>query len=122
MNRGEFRRLQKAHKKSYDTGNKEYLFEWASNLEKNITEELRKEYEKNFIDELENAIDSFIISLMYVLHFSEKTKFGPKRLQEIMNDINATVDMFNTGEYSPNEYKEILEKDGIFLKSKGKKK
>lgn len=121
MNKEEFKRLERADTKARKKGNKQALYDWGMQLERQLMDNLTKQYEERFREELLQAIDCFLISLMYTLHFSEKTKFGPKRLNEVMKDINATVDMFKTGEYSPEEYREILAKDGIFLNKEGKK-
>ena len=121
MNKEEFKRLERADTKARKRGNKQALYDWGMQLENQLMDNLTKQYEERFKKELLEAIDSFLISLMYVLHFSEKTKFGPKRLNEVMKDVTATVDMFKTGQYTPDEYREILAKDGIYLNKEGEK-
>ena len=118
MDKNEFRRLELAARKADKKGNKQALYDWGIQLEQQLEEKLRTEYEKMFEQDLESSIDCFIIAIMYTLHFSEITKLGPKRLKAIMEDITATVDMFNTGEYSPEEYKKILEKEKIYFNIK----
>ena len=118
MDKNELNRLERAVDKANKKKNKQALYEWAFQLEQQLEEKLRVEYEEMFKQDLENCIDCFIIAIMYTLHFSEVTKLGPKRIKEVMEDITSTVDMFNSGEYSPEEYKKILEKDKIFYNIK----
>ena len=39
-----------------------------------------------------------------------------------MDDLIATVDMFNRGEYSPDDYVQQLKEDGIILNNREEKK
>lgn len=82
-----------------------------------LSVELRKEYEKaydkRFEKEMNDSIENFITAIMYTLHFSEITNLGKEKILEFMDDLLSTVDMFKTGEYSPEEYRSILEKEGI---------
>ena len=59
---------------------------------------------------MEIAVDRFIVAIAYTAHFSEVAKMGRKRLPEFMEDLFVTVEMFRTGEYTPEDYKEELEK------------
>ena len=115
MDRNEFRRLERAAEKANKNKNKQALYDWGLQLEQQIRNELEQAYEIKFKQDLEASIDTFLLAIMYVLHFSETTKFGNKRLNDIMEDITATVNMFYTGEYSPEDYKKQLEEDGIKL-------
>lgn len=105
INRDEVRRLEKAAKEK----NKIKLVEWASQFEAQI----KSLYEKDYKENLAEAIDNFILAIVFTLHFNEKTKFGGKRLDDFMEDLLATVDNFKDGSYSPEEYREMLLKDGI---------
>ena len=116
MDKEEFKRLQRAENKAFKRKSKQALYDWGIQFEEQINKKINEAYEKKFKEELGYSIDCFTIALMFTLHFGETTKFGSKRLNKIMQDINATVDMFRTGEYSPDEYKEMLKKDGIILK------
>ena len=117
MDKEEFKRLQRAEEKSFKRKSKQALYDWGIQFEEYINDKLNKMYEKKFKEELAYSIDCFVIAIMFTLHFGETTKFGPKRLNKIMEDINATVDMFRTGEYSPDEYKKMLKNDGIIIKT-----
>src|SRR5699024_7699815 len=90
---------------------KKHLLEWAEQFENQI----RQEYENAFQKELGDAIDNFCIAIAYALRFSEKTKFGNKRIKEFMDDVFVTVDMFTKGEYSPVDYRQELIKSGITI-------
>ncbi len=114
MNRDELRRLEKAAREK----DKKHLIEWAVQFE----DQIRREYERNFEEELNDSIENFLVAIVYSLHFSETTKFGKKKINNFCNDMMATIDMFTNKEYTPDEYKEILEKEGIdmFSKKEGK--
>lgn len=122
----EIRRLQKAAR----DGNKQKLIDWflqfdeqvrneyqknAEEVIENVSNQLRKHYKEIFRKELADSIDNYIIAITYTLKFSELTKFGAKRIKEFMEDMASTINMFSTGEYTPDEYKKILKDNGIEL-------
>lgn len=107
LDRNELRRLEKAAREK----DKKHLMEWAVAYE----DMLRREYEKAYEDEIQNAIDNFLVAIVYTLHFNEKTKFGPKKLADFMEDLMVTVDMYRMGEYKPDEYLEELKKCGVYF-------
>lgn len=107
VNRNELRRLERAAREK----DKKHLLEWAKQFE----DQIRQEYENAFQKELGDAIDNFCIAIAYALRFSEKTKFGNKRIKEFMDDVFVTVDMFTKGEYSPEDYRQELIKSGITI-------
>lgn len=107
VDRNELRRLERAAREK----DKKHLLEWAEQFENQI----RQEYENAFQKELGDAIDNFCIAIAYALRFSEKTKFGNKRIKEFMDDVFVTVDMFTKGEYSPEDYRQELIKSGITI-------
>lgn len=109
VDRNEVRRLQKAAKDS----NKLALGEWARQFEAQVRQELEKQYEEFYKQQLAESIDTFCIAIAYTAHFSEAFKLGKKRLPEFMEDLFVTVDMFSRGEYNPDDYREELEKCGI---------
>lgn len=110
INRDELRRLEKAAREK----DKKHLVAWAEQFE----DQIRREYEKSFEDELDNSVENFLVAIVYTLHFSELTQFGKKRINEFCRDMMSTVDMFTSKEYTPAEYKEILEKEGIDMFSR----
>lgn len=82
-------------------------------VEKYLRREYEDKYKKSYEEQLENAIDIFMMTIVYTLHFNESTKFGNKRIQDFMDDLIETVDMFRRGEAKPEDYEEQLKKEGI---------
>ena len=107
--RDEIRRLEKAARNK----DKRKLWEWAIQFENQI----KQEYEKNYEEDLGNSIDIMCLALAYTLSFNEKTKFGVDRLTDFLDDFFVTVDMFSSGEYSPEDYAKQLEKKGIYFEN-----
>lgn len=106
LNRNELRRLEKAAREK----DKRHLADWA----KQYDNQIRLEYEKAYHEEIDHSINVFLTAVAYTAHFSEETKLGKKKLPEFMEDLFISIDMFRTGEYKPEEYKEELEKNGIY--------
>ena len=112
FDKNELRRLEKASKEK----DKRKLIEWGLQFEDTIRQEYEKDFEETVQKELLLSIDNFITAIIYTLHFNEKCKFGGKRIDDFMEDLIATVDNFSNGSYNPEEYKQILKKDGIEIK------
>ena len=110
LDKNEIHRLKKAAKDN----NINKIYDWANQLEY----QLSQQYEKVFEQELVESLDNFILTIVYTLHFHESTKFGKKRIGEFMNDLLETIDMFKRGEAVPEDYKQQLKKDGIIFKGK----
>ena len=110
LDKNEMHRLKKAAKEN----NMMKLYDWATQLEY----QLSQQYERVFEKELEDSIDNFILTIVYTLHFHESTKFGKKRITDFMDDLLETIDMFKRGEAVPQDYKDQLKKDGIIFKGK----
>ena len=113
LTREEIRRFQKAAR----DGNKEHLKDWMKQFEYQI----QKQYENWYQKELADIIDTFILTIIYTLHFNEKTRFGNNRITDFMEDLLETVDMFRRNEASPEDYKKQLKDDGIIIKKKERK-
>lgn len=96
------------------------LADWGTQFEDSIRREYDRVFEKRIKEELLDAIDNFIVAIVYTLHFNEKCNFGPKRIDDFMEDLLSTIDNFTDKSYSPEEYKKILEKDGIIVKTRKK--
>ena len=111
LDRNEIRRLEKAAKDK----NKIKLAEWASQFEDSVRRELDGRYKKYYEDAMSEGIDNFLISIAYTVRFSETTHLSKKKLPEFMQDLFVTVDMYRRGEYTPIEYKTILEESGVFF-------
>lgn len=113
MDRNEIRRLQKAARDN----NKLALGTWAAQFETSLRSELEREYEKSYKEEIADSIDNFLLAVAYTCHFSEDTKLDADTLPDFMEDLFVTINMFRLGEYKPEDYKEELEKCGIFSKA-----
>lgn len=109
MDRNEVRRLQKAARDN----NKLALGEWATKFENGIRREFEREYEKAFQAELAASIDNFLTATAYTALFSEETHLDKDTLPSFMEDLFVTIDMFRTGEYYPEEYKNALKENGV---------
>lgn len=108
FDRNELRRLEKAAKDK----NKEKLIEWGKTFEKRIIEL----YEKEYINILQDTINNYMLIMIFSLHFNEKTRFGKKRIDDFMEDFLEVSKGFSRGEFSPQEYEKMLNKDGIKIK------
>ncbi|MBR3002883.1 MAG: hypothetical protein IKF38_04925 [Clostridia bacterium] len=108
FDRNELRRLEKAAREKDRTK----LIEWGKAFEQRVIDL----YEKEYIDILQHSINNFIIVMIFSLHFNEKTKFGKKRIDDFMEDFIEVVNGFTRGEFNPQEYEEMLNKDKIYLK------
>ena len=117
--------LNRKQRRSYARGiNTPQKLEGFSNrLNMELRKEYAKIYEEKYNRDLDKAIETFILSIVFTLHFNEQTHFGTKRILSFMDDLLATVDNFKDGSYNPEEYKEMLKNDGIeiILSELGKK-
>lgn len=111
INRNEIRRLEKAAREK----DKKHLMEWADKLEGQIAQDLRRQIEATYNEELGNAIDNILIAVVYALYFSEETMIEKEAIPDFMEDLFVTIDLFRTGEYTPQEYKDQLQGVGIIL-------
>ena len=109
FSREEIRRLQKAAREK----DKKHIVEWMTQYDRQTEEFIRKEYEQAYHDELMSSIDNFCLAVAYTARFSETTHLGKQRLPEFMEDLFVTIDMFRTGEFKPDDYKQELEQCGI---------
>ena len=94
FDKNELRRLEKASREK----NKNKLIEWGT------------------AKILQDSINNYMLIMIFSLHFNEKTKFGKKRIDDFMEDFVEVSKGFSRGEFSPQEYEEMLNKDGIKLK------
>lgn len=111
VSREEIRRLEKAARDK----NKGKLAQWLEEFEYYVESILRQEYNKEYEEELQNAIENLIVAVTYTAYYSEENKVDKGNLSGYMTDLFVTIDMFRTGEYTPEEYKADLEKEGIIL-------
>lgn len=92
---------------------KEEMSRWLD-LERSMTyNQLRKEFEKTYHDELDCGISNFLIAIAYVLHYNDDLHLEKDELASFMDDLFVSVDLFRSGEYRPEEYEAQLKEDGI---------
>lgn len=105
LSREDYRRI-----KGYS---KEEMTRWLDYHESMMYNLIRKEFEANYQDEIENSIANFLIAVWYTLHYNEETHLQKDELASFMEDLYVSVDLFRKGEYKPEDYKEQMEEDGI---------
>ena len=111
LGRDEIRRLEKAARDK----NKQKLIDWIRQFEHQLDTLLRKDYEKMYQEEVNFSIQNFITAVAYSLYFSEENYIDKNNLADFMSDLFVTVDMFRTGEYKPEDYKEQLAEERIYI-------
>ena len=109
-------RLEKICGHNLTVFQKQAIYQWGKEYEDTMKSELEREYKYDYQKYLSITLNHYIVAMAFVLHFGEKTKFGNKRLTEVLRDIEQTVDMFNTKEYSAKEYVKMLNDDGVKFK------
>lgn len=95
---------------------REQMTKWIAYHNQMMSNNLRKQYEAAYQDELSDSIQNFITSIGYTLHFNDDINLDPDKMASFMDDLFETVDMFRRGEAKPDDYAEELEKDGIKLR------
>ena len=109
LGREEIRRLQKAARDN----NKKKLTDWVFQFEGQMDTLIKKSYEQHYEDEIANSVSNFLIAIAYTAYFSEENYVDNSNIADYMADLFSTIDMFRTGEYTPQEYKEIVESCGV---------
>lgn len=92
---------------------KEQMEKWLQGYYNVTYSSLRKEFEDSYKDELDSSVQNFITAIAYTLHFSEEVHLQHDELNDFMNDLFVSVEMFRKGEYNPEDYREQLKEDGI---------
>lgn len=105
----ELNRLQRCAKNK----DKKEILKWGEDFERRLAEKYRKRYKDHYLEEYAERLKDIDTALMFTLHFGETTRFGNKRLKEVMNDLAVTIKGFYNGEYNRKEYREMLINDGI---------
>ena len=113
VNKNEIRRLEKAAREK----DKKHLDAWAKDFERQITIELKRQYDENFLEDITSFNNNILLALAYTLHFSEETNYSSSKMKSFIDDFYTTIDMFRTKEYTPNDYTKILEQDNILPKA-----
>lgn len=110
ITKDELKRLKKALKDKNETK----ILDWAREFECQV----EQKYQRIYKEELDLAVDNFILTIVYTLRYNECTQFGGKRIDSFMKDLLETIDMFRRGEAVPNDYREQLKKDKIYVKGR----
>lgn len=92
---------------------KQEMERWLGYERQMTYNELRREFEKNYQDEIASSVSNFLVAIWYTVHFTENIQLSHDELASFMDDLYVTVDMFRKGEYKPDDYKKQLEEDGI---------
>ena len=111
VNREELRRLQKAARDN----NKAKLGDWIRQFEHQLDTILRKDYEQAYQNEVQSTVENTLIAVAYTALFSEENYVDKENIGDYMADLFSTLDMYRTGEYTPQEYKDILKENGVTI-------
>lgn len=122
MDKEEFKRLERAKQKADKKKSQQPLYDWAIQLEQQLSDKTKKFYEDLFNKKMKQSIEWYQIAMIYTLHFNEKCNFGQEILQDITNDLEATVELFGNREYTAEDYLQQLKDDGIILRDLDKMK
>lgn len=109
FNTNELNRLQRCAKNK----DKKEIIKWGQEFERRIAEHYRKRYNDYYLQEYFERLKDIDTAVMYTLHFCETTKFGNKRLKELMDDLTATFKGFYEGAFKRKDYRQMLIDDGI---------
>ena len=112
INREEIRRLEKAAREK----DKKHLSEWAKSLEYRLSANMQKYYEKIYQDELANAIDTFLLTIIYTLYNDSNITIKKGKVPLFLDNLLKSVDRFRTGEAKKEDYEHYLTKDNIQIK------
>lgn len=112
INREEIRRLEKAAREK----DKKHLSEWAKSLEYRLSADMQKYYEKMYQDELANAIDTFILTIIYTLYNDSNITIKKGKVPLFLDNLLKNIDRFRTGEAKKEDYEHYLTKDNIQIK------
>ena len=104
VSREEIRRLEKAARDK----DKKKLADWIKSFEIQIDTILRKNYEQAYQDEVIQSVENTMIAVAYTAYFSEENYIDKENIADYMSDLFSTLDLYRTGEYTPQEYKDIL--------------
>ena len=105
LNRDDYRKIKAM--------SKDEMSKWLDYHTLMTRNRLRKEYNDAYLDELDSSVQNFITAIAYTLHFNCDINLQKDELNSFMQDLFVSVEMFRTGEYNPEEYREQLKEDGI---------
>ena len=105
LSREEYRKIKSFSKEQMDS--------WLARQYNVTYNQLRKEFNAAYKDEVDSSICNFLITLWYTLHYNEDTNLQKDELSSFMQDMYVTVDYFRSGEYKPEDYENQMKEDGI---------
>ena len=111
VSREEIRRLEKAARDK----DKKKLADWIKSFEIQIDTILRNDYEQAYQDEIIQSVENTMIAVAYTAYFSEENYIDKENIADYMSDLFSTLDLYRTGEYTPQEYKDILKSVGVII-------
>lgn len=111
VSREELRRLEKAAREK----DKTKLIDWIRSFESQLDNKYRHDYETAYQLEVNNTIQNTFSAIVYALYFSEENYIDKENIADFMADLFVTLDMFRTGEYTPQEYRDILAKERVSI-------
>lgn len=118
LDRNELRRLQKAAREK----DMAKLVEWGIQFENSIQLRYNRLCKEELEKQVKQAIERYMITIIFTLHFNEKLRFDEETIDDFMQDVIATIHGFEKEEYSLEEYKQMLKNDNILYFEKEKKK
>lgn len=113
FNTNEINRLHRAAKNK----DKKEIIKWGQNYDQFLNRKYLEKYKNYYLIWLEETFADLDLAIAYTLHFSEATKFGKKRLKSFADDIYATMKSFYTKDFTREDCKKSLQKDGINILS-----
>lgn len=105
LSREEYRKIKSMSKEEMDR--------WLAYHNYMTNNNIRKEYEAAYRDELDSSIQNFLFAVAYTLHWNEDVAIDSDKMASFMKDLFVTVDLFRSGDYKPSDYKEALAEDGV---------
>ena len=78
--------------------------------------DIQKYYEKVYKDELANAIDTFILTIIYTLYNDSNIIIKKGKVPLFLDNLLKNIDRFRTGEAKKEDYEHYLTKDDIQIK------
>lgn len=105
MTRDEYRKIKSL--------SKDEMTKWLEYHNYMMNNNLRKQYEAAYKEEIDSSVQNFITAIAYTLHFNEDITLQKDELASFMDDLFVSVELFRKGEYNPEDYRTQLKEDGI---------
>lgn len=109
LDTNEINRLHRAAKNK----DKKEIIKWAQDFEARLSELYHKRYREHYLEEYKESLKKIDTALLFSLHFGEDTHFDNDKLKSTMDDLAITIKGFYSGEFTQEEYRQMLKNDGI---------